>query len=78
MTTHELKSTVEAFQAVVCLCKHAEVRFDDRGYAEGDTLHLREWDGYTYTGNDCYVEVTHIQRGYGLPNKLVVLSFDLL
>ncbi len=69
MTTHELKSWPEYFNLVQRNLKTFELRFDDRGYEEGDLLHLREWvpnvenpkEG-KYTGRVAIVKVLHIAR----------------
>jgi len=66
--------------------KTFEIRFDDRGYREGDLLVLRETH-YTgeemragapleYTGRDCARIVTHVLRGpiYGLKEGWVIMS----
>lgn len=78
--THELKADPIPFGAVVIGVKRCEVRQDDRDYQVGDRLHLREHDraSGTYSGRECIAKVTHIQRGYGLPDGLVVLSIDVL
>ncbi|GAB6931617.1 hypothetical protein JCM10914A_56000 [Paenibacillus sp. JCM 10914] len=50
---HELKILPEYFQAVWNGTKTFEVRKNDRNYAVGDTLVLKEWkpeDGYTGSG----------------------------
>lgn len=76
---HALKCWPDDFDAIVRGEKTHEARFDDRGFAVGDTLRLREWtpdEPYscdwlasehgltgTYTGRDHDVTVTHITRG---------------
>ena len=43
MKFHELKAWPDCFQAVVNGQKKFEVRRDDRGFEEGDIVHLREF-----------------------------------
>ena len=43
MATHDLKTWPEYFADVAAGVKRVEIRLDDRGYAVGDVLHLREW-----------------------------------
>ncbi|MFL7901502.1 ASCH/PUA domain-containing protein [Azospirillum argentinense] len=78
--THELKADPIPFGDVASGRKRCEVRQDDRGYQVGDWLRLREHDrtAGAYSGREIIAEVTHIQRGYGLPDGLVVLSIDAL
>lgn len=75
--THELKAWPDPFDAVLRGDKRYEVRPDDRAFAVGDTLHLREWcppEG-PYTGREAHVEVTYLTRGaFGVPPGLVVMS----
>ncbi len=73
MTEHILKTWPEYFDAVASGQKTAELRNDDRGYAVGDTLILREfepaerldskWPDGRWTGRECRATVTHITRG---------------
>ncbi len=74
---HELKTWPEFFQAVVDGRKKVEVRLDDRGFAVGDTLTLREYDrGAGYTGRAVKAAVTHITNQYrfGLRVGYVAMS----
>lgn len=43
MATHDLKTHPAHFAAVWSGAKRAELRLNDRGFAAGDTLRLREW-----------------------------------
>jgi len=74
------------FNEVVLGHKTFDIRFDDRGYREGDLLVLRETRStgeemragapLDYTGRDCARIVTHILRGpiYGLKEGWVIMS----
>lgn len=48
MTTHELKTWPEYYEPVAAGLKTWEYRKDDRPYAAGDVLHLREWCPMAY------------------------------
>lgn len=48
--THKVKILPEYFNAVIDRNKNAEVRYNDRGYVDGDILVLEEWTGTYYTG----------------------------
>lgn len=79
MRTHELKCWPELFQAILDGRKRYEIRVNDRGYAVGDVLHLREWaysewskrpDGMPYrsveehyTGREYRVRVLYMTPG---------------
>ena len=83
---HELKTDPEVFQAMIDGGKTYELRKDDRGFAVGDTLTLRETvnDGadmalgapLEYTGRTTGRVVTHVLRGpiYGLAEGWAILS----
>lgn len=76
---HDLKCWPEQFAAIRSGTKTCELRRDDRGgFAIGDLLRLREWmpGGLPpyFTGRVCVVEVTHVQRGFGLGAGYVALS----
>lgn len=86
---HELKTDRAAFDAVEKGLKTFEIRKDDRGFCEGDTLHLHETK-YTgaemaagapllYTGRRVIKGVSHMLKGpiYGLSAGWVILSLSL-
>lgn len=82
MATHELKSWPDQFQALWTGRKRAEFRRDDRGYAVGDLLDLREWEpgAGRHTGFRLMARVTHLVRGpaFEIPAGYVVLSVEVL
>lgn len=59
---HDLKIWPEHFNPLLGGLKTAEIRWDDRGYTAGDTLHLREFDpsSGTFTGRETTREVSHV------------------
>lgn len=59
---HELKTWPEYFLATLQGSKTFELRFDDRGFATGDYLVLREYDPATetYTGRHLTFLVTYL------------------
>jgi hypothetical protein len=66
MRTHELKTWPEFFQALASGRKTFEVRKNDRGYAIGDCLLLREWNQHTETYSVMRrVTVSYILHGPG-------------
>lgn len=87
MSTHELKTDPEAFDAVDRREKTFEIRFNDRDFQVEDALILRRTKHtgaamkagapLEYTGGSVRVVVSHILRGpiYGLQNGWVILSF---
>lgn len=77
MRTHGLKCWPEVFGLTARGVKTFEWRRDDRQFAIGDLLHLREWDpSRGYTGRDCTMRVTYILHGpnFGIPDGFVVMS----
>lgn len=84
---HILKTDPEAFQAVLSGAKTLEIRLNDRGYAVGDVLGLRETKHtgaemlagapLLYTGRECQRFVSHVLTGYGLADGWCCLSFRL-
>ncbi len=88
MTLHSLKIAPVYFDAVRNGVKRAEVRLDDRHFAVGDTLVLREYLGRDSNGIDDYtgrvvdVCVTHVLRHEDLPDGIpygyAVLSIEVV
>lgn len=72
---HELKTLPEYYDAVAKGVKTYELRFDDRDYAVGDLLLLREWENGQYSGRRLMVKITHILKGFeGLKDGWAILS----
>lgn len=70
---HDLKCFTKQFQPIVDCEKRGIVRYDDRKYAIGDTVTLREGqpeaDGFEYTGRSISAKISYIddfgcQPGY--------------
>lgn len=76
MTTHVLKTWPEYFEAVRSGRKRFEYRRDDRGFAEGDVLVLREYNPETglYSGRKLFLAVTYVLRGDFVPQGWAILS----
>lgn len=82
MTTHDLKTWPRYWSDVNAGRKTFEIRQDDRGFAVGDLLLLREWDPSTdlYTGNWCLVRVTYLMAAnedLGLRSGFVLMGIEL-
>jgi len=73
-TTHELKVWPEYGAALTDLTKSFEYRVDDRRFAVGDVLHLREWNYGSYTGKEWHRRITYIARGGLIPSGFCVMS----
>lgn len=77
---HELRTLPEYFLRVADGTKSFEVRRDDRIYAVGDRLWLREWsEDQGYSGRDQWAVVTYILQGgqFGVEPGYVVLAIRL-
>jgi hypothetical protein len=72
MAEHTLKCWPSFFNEVWQGLKHHEVRKDDRGFASGDTLWLREYDPETSQ----FSGVTCVTRDPFMPEGLCVLGFQ--
>lgn len=81
-TAHELKTWTGQFDAVWNGIKTYEIRVNDRGFAEGHHLFLREWDNdrNEYTGRSIVASITYMTEGgtWGLPVSLCVLGIGHL
>lgn len=77
---HDVKLLTAYFDDVRRGRKKAELRKNDRNYAVGDMLLLREYDGQDYTGRKMLVQITHILQGcgFGLAEGYAVLSIELV
>lgn len=79
---HELKTWPEPFEAMCSGHKSHEIRKDDRSFAVGDLLDLREWDPDTqvYSGRRLIMEVTYKSEPgfWGLPDDLCVMSLKFV
>lgn len=72
---HDLKILPEYCTAVDKGVKTYELRFDDRNYAVGDMLILREWENGQYTGKRLTAKITHILKDFvGLTDGWAILS----
>jgi len=80
-TTHELKTHPQPYFDVFTGEKPYEIRKNDRGYAVGDWLLLKQWEPVllTYSGKQLWAYVTHLTPGgqWGLPAELCVLGIQL-
>ncbi|MDR2309327.1 MAG: DUF3850 domain-containing protein [Paucimonas sp.] len=74
---HELKIRQTPLADLLSGLKTGEVRdCSDREFAVGDTVLLREIDdARDYTGTVARRTITHVQKNYGLPDHLCVLSY---
>ena len=86
---HELKTWPSFFEAVLNGTKRHEIRRNDRDFAVGDVLHLREWqfrliektpakDTGWYTGRSLRARVTYVSPGgqVGIAADYVVMSIE--
>lgn len=80
MATHELKTVAPHFAAIRSGAKTFELRRDDRGFAVGDVLVLREWvmEGHFYTGEQEQRRVTYKLEGgeFGLTPGYCALGLE--
>ena len=77
MAIYKLKIKPKFFDQIINYKKTFELRYNDRGYKEGDILHLEEYENEKYTGRKVAVEVVYILNdfdGFGLKSGWVVMS----
>ncbi len=86
MRKHELKTWPSFFEALYRGEKTFEVRKNDRDFAVGDVLYLREWDPgketprgleeWCYSGRTLLFEVTYILHGgrFGIEASVCVMG----
>lgn len=75
---HEIKILPEYFEAVACGAKKFELRKNDRCYEVGDTVILREWNGFEHTGDEVAVTITYVLKScpeYGLEKGYCVFGW---
>nr|WP_312968065.1 DUF3850 domain-containing protein [Brucella intermedia] len=68
---HDLKIDVQPMDDLLSGDKTGEIRNDDRGFEVGDIVRLTCIDGRIADRR-----ISHIQRGYGLPEGICVLSYS--
>jgi len=78
MQIHELKLWPDFYRPLVAGKKTFELRYDDRGYAVGDVLHLREFEATTrhYTGRETRRKITWIGKAFGLQPGFVCMALE--
>jgi ASC-1-like (ASCH) protein len=77
VSTHYLKILPGYFEAVLAGEKTFEVRKDDRGFQEGDTVILQEYNPHTfpaYSGRKVQADVRYILRDYDLRDGCVIFG----
>ncbi len=91
MNAHHLKSWSSNFQAILDGRKTFDIRENDRDYAVGELLLLREWHpegawrpnptfepGY-YTDRSLTTTIVHMEQGrWGMPSHLAVLGLGII
>lgn len=87
MRTHILKTWPSFYQAVIDGTKTFEVRENDRDFAVGDKLELREWEPPnehtlvgSYTDREAHCLVTYVLSGgrFGIAPNTVVMGLRLI
>lgn len=80
MSIHNLKCRPENFDPIHDRSKNFELRFDDRNFAVGDFLILREYDESSdyYSGRKAIRRISYLATGprNGLSAGFAILSLD--
>ena len=74
---HDIKLNTEYFDKVGSGIKTFEARYNDRGYAVGDVLLLREWSNNMYTGRVLEAMITDVYCGEYAKEGYCIISFQL-
>lgn len=80
MRIHELKSPPVYFQQVWAGEKNFECRYNDRHFASGDMVYLRELshNGSCYTGRAVYCRIGYVLSDFaGINSGWVVFSIEI-
>lgn len=89
MRVHELKTDCSVYEAAIAGNKPYEIRKNDRGFAVGETLWLRETQStgvemragapLAFTGRECRRKVTHVLHGaeYGVVDGFAILAVTI-
>ena len=77
MTVHEVKILPEHYTDVAAGIKTFESRKDDRNYAVGDKLVLRECRNEKFTGRVIEAKITDVYRGEFCKEGYCLISFQL-
>lgn len=86
--THIVKSWIMFYTDIISGERTSDIRINDRRYAVGDILHLREFDPVKqfFTGRSAFARITYMQTNKSNPcaisyialhNDYVVLSLKL-
>ena len=81
MKLHGLKCDTKYFSQILSGTRTFELRFNDRGFAIGDVLLLKEYCLSTnvYSGKEIKAEVTDILRRFpGLVRGYVIMSIKII
>jgi hypothetical protein len=76
-TIHQLKILPEHFEKKLAGKKFWELRIHDRDFKIGDTLQLREYTGYNYTGRSMRTQILDLYplNGYVIISEKITYKF---
>lgn len=79
---HELKCFPDRFENILSGACKADVRFNDKGYEEGDRVFLYEgypdaYYNFVFTDRVLSAKITYVDR-YAVQEGFVVLSLEVL